>query len=200
MTNHVRFPTREIGSLAKPSWRVKTFAGRLLDEGDIAEAERWGKRLEVDGFEKLVEALGRGEHDLAEIDDWAARYALRLLERAGLDVVYDGEQRRTEMYDHVAAHARGFEERGTVRSFDNKYYTKAAVVEAPSADGPQDVDEYRFVVEHTDRDVKVPLTGRLHDGGLVVRRALRARGRPGRLGRASATRPAGASSRTWPSG
>lgn len=159
MTNHVRFPTREIGSLAKPSWRVKTFAGRALDEGDLREAERWGKRLEVDGFEQLVEGLGRGDLDLAEIDDWAARYALRLLERAGLDVVYDGEQRRTEMYDHVAAHANGFEERGTVRSFDNKYYTKAAVVDAPSADGPQDVEEYRFVVEHTDREVKVPLTG-----------------------------------------
>jgi 5-methyltetrahydropteroyltriglutamate--homocysteine methyltransferase len=159
MTSHVRFPTREIGSLAKPPWRVKTFAGRPLSEDDIAEAERWGKRLEVGGFEQLVEQLRRGEHDLAEIDDWAARYALRLLEQAGLDVVYDGEQRRTEMYDHVAAHAHGFEERGTVRSFDNKYYTKAAVVQAPSADGPQDVDEYRFVVDHTDREVKVPLTG-----------------------------------------
>jgi 5-methyltetrahydropteroyltriglutamate--homocysteine methyltransferase len=159
MTNDVRFPTREIGSLAKPSWRVKSFAGRPLDERDIAEAERWGKRLEVEGFEQLVEQLREPDHDLAEIDDWAARYALRLLEHAGLDVVYDGEQRRTEMYDHVAAFARGFEERGTVRSFDNKYYRKAAVVERPTADGPQDVAEYRFVVGHTDREVKVPLTG-----------------------------------------
>jgi 5-methyltetrahydropteroyltriglutamate--homocysteine methyltransferase len=159
MTSDVRFPTREIGSLAKPSWRVKPFAGRPLEEGDIAEAERWGERLEVDGFERLVEHLRQDGLDLPEIDDWAARYALRLLEQAGLDVVYDGEQRRTEMYDHVAGFARGFEERGTVRSFDNKYYRKAAVVERPAADGPQDVDEYRFVVEQTDREVKVPLTG-----------------------------------------
>ena len=162
MASDVRFLTREIGSLGKPPWRVKTFAGRPLEDGDFAEAERWGARLEVDGYERLVELLRRGSFgatELSEIDDWAARYALALLERAGLDVVYDGEQRRTEMYDHVARHARGFEERGIVRSFDNKYYSKAAVVEAPSVDTAQDVDEYRFVAENTERRVKVPLTG-----------------------------------------
>jgi 5-methyltetrahydropteroyltriglutamate--homocysteine methyltransferase len=158
----VHFTTREIGSLAKPPWRVKSFAGRPVEADDIAEAERWGERLGVDGYEQLVELLRGGTYgasELSEIDDWAARYALALLERAGLDVVYDGEQRRTEMYDHVARHARGLEPRGIVRSFDNKYYSKAAVVEPPSVDGPQDVDEYRFVTEHTDRRVKVPLTG-----------------------------------------
>lgn len=158
----VRFVTREIGSLGKPSWRVKSFAGRPLEAADIEEAERWGRRLEVADYEQLLELLRSapfGAAELATIDDWAARYALRLLERAGLDVVYDGEQRRTEMYDHVAAFARGFEQRGTVRSFDNKYYTKAAVVEPPTVEGPQDVEELRFVQEHTDREVKVPLTG-----------------------------------------
>ena len=158
----VKFLTREIGSLGKPSWRVKAFAGRSIEQDDIAEAERWGARLEVEEHERLVEGLRSdqfGEADLAEIDDWAAIYAIRLLEKVGLDVVYDGEQRRTEMYDHVAAFARGFEPRGTVRSFDNKYYAKAAVVEPPSVEGPQDVEEFEFVRAHTDRSVKVPLTG-----------------------------------------
>jgi 5-methyltetrahydropteroyltriglutamate--homocysteine methyltransferase len=100
-----------------------------------------------------------GSLDRREIDDWAAIYAIRLLERVGLDVVYDGEQKRTEMYDHVAAFADGFEPRGIVRSFDNKYYAKAAVVKPPSVAGPQDVEEYEFVRAHTDRIVKVPLTG-----------------------------------------
>lgn len=176
----VRFVTREIGSLAKPSWRVKAFAGRPLEESDFAAAEEWGRRLEVKGHEALVEGL-RGESlNLPDIDDWAAIYAIRLLERVGLDVVYDGEQKRTEMYDHVAAFARGFEPRGTVRSFDNKYYAKAAVVEAPSVPGPQDVEEFEFVRAHTDRVVKVPLTGAYtmedwsydehygHEGGLGV--------------------------------
>jgi 5-methyltetrahydropteroyltriglutamate--homocysteine methyltransferase len=157
--SEVRFLTREIGSLAKPPWRVKTFAGRPLEEGDIAEAERWGRRLGVDGHDELVEGLRSGSLTRSQIDDWAGVYGIRLLEKTGLDVVYDGEQRRTEMYDHVAAHARGFEPRGTVRSFDNKYYAKAAVVEPPSVDEPQDVEEFRFVEAHTDRIVKVPLTG-----------------------------------------
>jgi 5-methyltetrahydropteroyltriglutamate--homocysteine methyltransferase len=155
----VRFLTREIGSLGKPSWRVKSFAARPLEESDFAEAERWGTKLDVDGHEELVEGLRSGSLELTQIDDWAATYGLRLLEQAGLDVVYDGEQRRTEMYDHVAAFASGFEPRGIVRSFDNKYYSKAAVVEQPSTEGPQDVEEYRFVAAHTDCVVKVPLTG-----------------------------------------
>jgi 5-methyltetrahydropteroyltriglutamate--homocysteine methyltransferase len=158
----VRFVTREIGSLAKPSWRVKAFAGTPLSEFDIEEAERWGRRLEIDDHRELSMILRRGGFDeeaLAVIGDWAATYAIRLLEKTGVDVVYDGEQRRTEMYDHVAAFARGFEARGTVRSFDNKYYSKAAVVERPAVDGPQDVDEYRFVAAQTEREVKVPLTG-----------------------------------------
>ena len=113
--------------------------------------------------------------------------------------MYDGEQRRTEMYDHVAAHAHGFEERGTVRSFDNKYYTKAAVVERPSADGPQDVDEYRFVVEHTDREVKVPLTGAYTMVDWSYDEHYAREGEPRRLGRAP-LELAAASSPTWPSG
>jgi 5-methyltetrahydropteroyltriglutamate--homocysteine methyltransferase len=155
----VRFLTREIGSLGKPSWRVKAFAGRPLDESDFELAESWGRRLDVDGHEALVEGLRAGSLSLLEIDDWAAIYAICLLEKVELDVVYDGEQKRTEMYDHVAAFAGGFEPRGIVRSFDNKYYAKAAVVEPPSVDGPQDVEEFEFVRAHTDRVVKVPLTG-----------------------------------------
>jgi 5-methyltetrahydropteroyltriglutamate--homocysteine methyltransferase len=158
----VKFETREIGSLAKPPWRVKAFAGRPIEDGDVAEAERWAQKLELDGTEELVETLRRdelGKDDLRLVDDWSARYGLALLERAGLDIVYDGEQRRTEMYDHVIRHARGFEQRGTIRSFDNKYYSKAAVVEEPSIDRPYDVDEYRFLAARTDRRLKAPFTG-----------------------------------------
>ena len=56
-----------------------------------------------------------------------AGYGLRLEESAGLDVVYDGEQQRSEMYAWAVAHANGFDWRGSVRAFDNKYYSKAAV-------------------------------------------------------------------------
>ena len=158
----VSFETREIGSLAKPPWRVKAFAGRPIEEGDVAEAERWAQRLDLEGTEELVETLRHGEvgrDELRLIDDWSSRYGLALLERAGLDIVYDGEQRRTEMYDHVIRHARGFEQRGTVRSFDNKYYSKAAVVAEPSLREPYHNDEFAFLQSVANHDLKIPVTG-----------------------------------------
>ncbi|MDP8949134.1 MAG: hypothetical protein M3N00_02670 [Actinomycetota bacterium] len=159
----IRFVTREIGSLAKPGWRVKAIAGRPVEERDVEEAQRWGERLGVEGVEELTEILHKGEgftdEDKQKIQDFSALYGIRLLEHAGLDVVYDGEQRRSEMYDHAVRHARGFETRGTVRSFDNKYYTKAAVVERPIVERAYDLEEFEFVRSHTGRAVKVPFTG-----------------------------------------
>jgi 5-methyltetrahydropteroyltriglutamate--homocysteine methyltransferase len=63
------------------------------------------------------------------------------------------------MYDHAVRHTKGFETRGTVRSFDNKYYTKAAVVEKPLVERAYDLEEFEFVRSHTDRAVKTPLIG-----------------------------------------
>jgi 5-methyltetrahydropteroyltriglutamate--homocysteine methyltransferase len=159
----IRFVTREIGSLAKPGWRVKAIAGRPVEEGDVEDARKWGERLGVEGVEELTELLRKGQNFTDEekqrIQDYAALSGIRLLERAGLDVVYDGEQRRSEMYDHAVRHAKGFATRGTVRSFDNKYYTKAAVVERPLVEKAYDLEEFEFVRSHTDRAVKVPFTG-----------------------------------------
>src|ERR671913_896590 len=158
----IRFVTREIGSLAKPGWRVKAIAGRPVEEKDVEEAREWGWRLGIDSGE-LAEILRKGgsftNEEKVKIQDFAALYGIRILEHAGLDVVYDGEQRRSEMYDHAVRHTKGFETRGTVRSFDNKYYTKAAVVEKPLVERAYDLEEFEFVRSHTDRAVKTPLTG-----------------------------------------
>jgi len=159
----IRFTTREIGSLAKPGWRVKAIAGRPVEEKDVEDAHRWGERLGIEDVEALTGILIKGkgftDEEKQKIQDFSALYGIRLLERAGLDVVYDGEQRRSEMYDHAVRHAKGFKTRGTVRSFDNKYYTKAAVVEEPLVEKAYDLEEFEFVRSHTDRTVKVPFTG-----------------------------------------
>ena len=158
----IRFVTREIGSLAKPGWRVKAIAGRPVEEKDVEEAREWGWRLGIDSGE-LAEILRKGgsftNEEKVKIQDFAALYGIRILEHAGLDVVYDGEQRRSEMYDHAVRHTKGFETRGTVRSFDNKYYTKAAVVEKPLVERAYDLEEFEFARSHTDRAVKAPFTG-----------------------------------------
>lgn len=157
-----RFLTHEIGSLAKPSWFVKARAQRPLEGSDVAEAERWGAKLGVDGYEELVRLLRTGEfgdEQLDELGAFASRYAVALLEEAGLDVVYDGEQQRTEMYAWAIDHANGFEQRGTVRSFDNKYYSKAAVTGPVSLKAPYHNDEFSFLQSVAKAELKIPITG-----------------------------------------
>ncbi len=154
--------THELGSLAKPNWRVKAIAGRPLDEGDVEDARTWGDRLGVEGHDELQDLLRRGTFDAdakAGIKRWSSRYGVRLLERVGLDVVYDGEQQRSEMYAWAIAHANGFEPRGSVRAFDNKYYSKAAVTGPISLAEPYHNEEFTFLREIADADLKVPITG-----------------------------------------
>ena len=151
--------THEIGSLAKPPWLVKASAGTPLGESDIEHARTWGEKVGVDGHEELVEALERGNPDKAELGRWASRYALRLLESAGIEVVYDGEQQRTEMYAWAVDHSDGFAPRGTVRSFDNKYYSKSAVTDEPSLREPYHNNEFEFLQSVANHDLKIPVTG-----------------------------------------
>ncbi|MCI0688097.1 MAG: hypothetical protein L0Y54_12785 [Sporichthyaceae bacterium] len=154
--------THEIGSLAKPGWRVKAAAGRPCTEADIEQAEVWGNRLGVPGYPELVALLRKPTLDHGErstVRDWSSRYGLRFFAAAGLDVVYDGEQQRSEMYAWAAAHAHGFEFRGSVRSFDNKYYSKAAVTGPVSLREPFHNDEFELLQAAADKPVKIPVTG-----------------------------------------
>ncbi|HEX2296547.1 MAG TPA: hypothetical protein VHN37_14730 [Actinomycetota bacterium] len=152
----------EVGSLGKPAWRVKPLAGGELTPDDVADARAWGERLGVDDHEQLVELLDRGEWGEAErleLKRWSSVYALRFFESAGLDVIYDGEQQRSEMYAWTVAHATGLEPRGSVRSFDNKYYTKSAVVDRVGLREPYHDDEFSFLRSVTNTPLKVPVTG-----------------------------------------
>src|SRR5207244_2503237 len=104
--------THELGSLAKPNWRVKSFAGSPLSERDFQEAREWGERLAVPDHPELVELLKKAPLDRGQKDEvrrWSSRYGVRFLESVGLDVVYDGEQQRSEMYNWSVAHSNGFE-------------------------------------------------------------------------------------------
>src|SRR5256884_3819076 len=153
--------THEIGSLDKPGWRVKAYAGKPLDDKDLEEARTWGERLQVPQYERLLDLLRHApfsKEQKAELQRWSSLYALRLEESAGLDVVYDGEQQRTEMYDWAVRHAEGFEPRGSVRAFDNKYYTKAAVVGSIGLLAPYHNSEFSYLVSVADAELKVPLT------------------------------------------
>ncbi len=155
--------THEMGSLAKPGWRVKAYAGKPLSEADLDDARSWGKRIGLPGYEELLDLLRRAplasKEDRQEVARWSSRYGVRLLESAGLDVVYDGEQQRSEMYAWAVAHAYGFEFKGTVRSWDNKYYSKAAAVGPISLETPYHNEEFEFLQGVARARLKIPITG-----------------------------------------
>jgi 5-methyltetrahydropteroyltriglutamate--homocysteine methyltransferase len=154
--------THEVGSLDKPNWRTKAIAGRELTDRDLDDARAWGERLSVPGYEELVDLLRAAPLDgdaKAEVKRWSSRYGVRFLESVGLDVVYDGEQQRTEMYAWAIQHANGFEWRGSVRAFDNKYYSKAAVTGPISLTEPYHNEEFSFLRSFAKADLKVPITG-----------------------------------------
>jgi 5-methyltetrahydropteroyltriglutamate--homocysteine methyltransferase len=154
--------THELGSLAKPNWRVRAAAGRPVEEADVEDARAWGERLEVPDHEGLLDLLRRAPLDAsgrAEVRRWGSRYGVRLLESVGLNVVYDGEQQRSEMYQWAVAHAKGFEWRGSVRAFDNKYYKKAAVTGPVGLREPYHNEEFTYVREVARAELKVPITG-----------------------------------------
>jgi len=155
--------THEVGSLDKLGWRAKAVAGKKLEEKDIEEARSWGRRIGLEGYEVLIELLQqtplRTREQKDEVKRWSSRYGLRMQESAGLDVVYDGEQQRTEMYQWAVAHSDGFEWRGSVRAFDNKYYSKAAVVGPIALKEPYHNEEFAFLKDVARAELKVPITG-----------------------------------------
>jgi 5-methyltetrahydropteroyltriglutamate--homocysteine methyltransferase len=160
--DHKPLLTHEVGSLDKPGWRVKAYAGQHLSEQDLEEARSWGERLSVPQYERLLDLLRHApftKEQKVEIQHWSSLYAVRLEETAGLDVVYDGEQQRTEMYDWAVNHTNGFERRGSVRAFDNKYYSKAAVVGPISLKEPFHNAEFSYLMSVAEAELKIPVTG-----------------------------------------
>ncbi len=155
------FPTQEIGSLAKPRWLLSATRQGSVPEAEVREARAWGDLvgLEDQGeFAALLSAKDLAERK-EEVRRWASLLLLRYEESAGLDQVYDGEARRVEMYEYAARRIEGLKFLGLVRSWDNKYYNKAAAVGPVKLSHPYHVDEFRFIQSKAKRQVKVPITG-----------------------------------------
>lgn len=153
--------THEVGSLAKIEWFRKIIKNIPLEQKDIDWVKVWGKRLSLRHNEllKLLSQKKFTTQDKKEVQRWASIFGLGLLEKAGIDVVYDGEQQRSEMYQYAVNKSEGFVFRGWVRSFDNRYYQKAACVAEPKIKEPWHVDEYNLLTKLTNRRIKIPITG-----------------------------------------
>ncbi len=156
------FTTFEIGSLAKPAWRTKPFAKVMIDDNDVDDAKKWGKFLNVEN-EELLSILNKRKNFSSEektkILYFSSLYAIKLLEKAGLDWVFDGEQHRVEMYQYPIKFCNGFKLIGEVRSFDNKYYKKATITGPVSLKAIYHINEFLTIKNITKRKIKVPITG-----------------------------------------
>ncbi len=144
--DHRPLLTHEVGSLDKPGWRVKAYAGKPLDDKDLEEARSWGERLQVPEYERLLDLLRHapfGKEQKAELQRWSSLYAVRL----------------EESDDWAVSHSNGFERRGSVRAFDNKYYSKAAVVGPISLGSPFHNAEFSYLVSVAEAELKIPVTG-----------------------------------------
>jgi len=155
--------THEIGSLAKTPWRLKALSGAQLGESDVREAKVWAERLKIPDHENLLKLLSKGhgfsKEEKTEIVRYSSLYAIRLLEEAGLDLVWDGEQHRVEMYEFPVRQMNGFIFNGHVRSFDNKYYCKASCTHTPGFEKPFHVNEYDVIASLAKKRIKIPVTG-----------------------------------------
>jgi len=155
------FPTQEIGSLAKPRWRVKGYRGEPLSEEEITEAVNWGRKLRIENLDELARLLTEKDSSAKRraILEWSAKYAIRFFEAAGLDIFFDGEQCRSEMYEHVINKIAGFKFLGYVKSFDYRYFNKAACINKPKYAESFYLDEFLFAKENIEKKTKVPFTG-----------------------------------------
>lgn len=157
----------QVGSLPKDEWRIKAIAGTPIADQDIQEAAEWGQRFGIDSAPLLSILQASRDHpdirlnrqDRRTVRNFAALYAVRLQEHAGLEVVWDGEESRIEMFEESIKKSKGFEFRGHVQAFGERSYHKAACVAPPSIDKPWHVDELLRLREMTDKEITVPITG-----------------------------------------
>ena len=133
--NEQFLPTTVVGSYKKPSWLER--AREQFEDPEAAfDADDW-----------------------AEAKDDAARLITREHERAGIDVVVDGEMRRNEMVEYFAERIDGYEFNGPVKVWGHNSFNKPSVIDEVSYDETWLVDEFEFTNSVADRPVKVPITG-----------------------------------------
>jgi 5-methyltetrahydropteroyltriglutamate--homocysteine methyltransferase len=133
----------------KTSLLSTTIAGSLPKPAWLAEPRKLWAPWRLEG-----EALAEGKRD-------AVRLVLRDQERAGIDIVTDGEQTRRHFVTTFIEQLDGvdFANRRTVR-IRNRYDADVpVVVGAVARRGPVFVDDARFLRGATERRVKVTLPG-----------------------------------------
>ena len=139
------FPTSLVGSYPQPEW--------LIDRARLAD--RLPPRVRATELWRVEPAL----LELAQLD--ATLLAIRAQERAGLDVVTDGEIRRESYSNHLATALDGvdIEQPGVAIDRSGHPNPVPRVVGPIRRTRPVEVRDIEFLAANTDRTVKATIPG-----------------------------------------
>ncbi len=139
------FPTSLVGSFAQPDW--------LIDRAKLAG--RFPPRVRA-------RELWRPAPDyLVEAQDDATLVAIRAQERAGLDIITDGEIRRESYSNHFATALEGVDIDNPGEALDRSGHPNPVprVVGPVRRPGPVQRKDVEFLRANTDRTIKVTVPG-----------------------------------------
>src|SRR5262249_34727609 len=117
----------------------------------------WLERLKTDYYQRRISGAY-----LQEIHEVAIKAALKDQERAGVDVVSDGELRRDNDVDYFLARIPGVDIPHLAKTFYYDYYEAVGRNTLPLHEpgpGLGLVDDLRYTLDYTDRPVKFSITG-----------------------------------------
>jgi 5-methyltetrahydropteroyltriglutamate--homocysteine methyltransferase len=117
----------------------------------------WLERLKTDYYQRRISRAY-----IQEIHEVAIKAALKDQERAGVDVVSDGELRRDNDVDYFLARIPGIEIPHLAKTFYYDYYDAYVRNPLPVDDESASlglVEDLRFTQDYTDRPIKFSLTG-----------------------------------------
>jgi len=129
----------------------------------------WLERLKTDYYQRRISGAY-----LQEIHEVAIKAALKDQERAGVDIVSDGELRRDNDVDYFLARMPGVEIPHLAKAFYYDYYdvhVRHPIPEHDETPGLELVEDFLFTCEYTDRPIKFSFTGpfslarRVHNEG-----------------------------------
>ena len=139
------FPTTLVGSYCQPDWLID----RQIPKG------QYPPRTRAKELWRIPAPL------LREAQDDATRVAIREQEEAGLDIITDGEIRRESYSNRFATALDGLDldNYGTVMTRSGSPVPVPRITGRISRARPVEVEDLKFLRDHTDRKVKITLPG-----------------------------------------
>ena len=139
------FPTTLVGSYPQPEW--------LIDRDKLGK--RFPPRLRAKELWRVPEPW------LAQAQDDATILAIRAQEEAGLDIITDGEIRRESYSNRFATALEGvdIDNPGEGKDRSGHPILLPRIAGKVRRRGPVEVDDVRFLREHTKRKIKITVPG-----------------------------------------